>query len=555
MMCRFNIWVRTMLLFALSMAMVACTSNRNIERDINLAESLFQSDPQRSLNVISSICREDISSDRTLAHYALVYSEAQYYNRVLVTSDSLTRVAIDYYTNSDDHARRARAFYQHGLIMQITSRMPEAILSLTEAEESLDYAPDTKLHGLIERTKGDIYRANCLYNNSYEAYEKAYACFEELGLPYHINYTLYNMGQAAVKMGKYDLAESYYQRVRDYAIETSNRDLLCVVLHEICELYLRQSEYDKCAATVELFEKYDCALWLVSRYYAVRAVVNAVQGNHDEAMRLIAAAEQCECPDDAIIEEAKYLAYKYIGDLKSADRWLWAINRRTTERLVKASEQPVLNTQLELLKSTLEREEEKIRVTRQRNTAIYGIAVVVLLFVTWLAYSRRKRFQRDRQHFMETIRELQLMHSTSPVPMQEAVDRLYHDRLNDLNRLCETYYEHSDTSRHASKVFEQVRQTIESIKSDDARIKALERVVNECRGNLMGKLREQCPKLNEREMRIALYSYAGFSSRAICIFVESNPVALSKQKYRIKSKIKASNAADADLLIEALSER
>ena len=137
--------------------------------------------------------------------------------------------------------------------------------------------------------------------------------------------------------------------------------------------------------------------------------------------------------------------------------------------------------------------------------------------------------------------------------LSEAVDHLYNDRLNDLNRLCETYYEHSDTSRHATKVFEQVRETIESIKGDEARIEELEKLVNSCRGNLMQKLREQCPKLNVKEQRVVLYSYAGFSSRAICIFVDSNPVALSKMKYRIKSKIRESECKDAELLISALN--
>ena len=127
-----------------------------------------------------------------------------------------------------------------------------------------------------------------------------------------------------------------------------------------------------------------------------------------------------------------------------------------------------------------------------------------------------------------------------------------YQRLTDLNRLCETYYDHIDTPRHAAKVFEQVRQTIESIKSDEGRIAELEDLVDNCRGGLMSKLRSQCPKLNERELKVALYSYAGFSSRAICIFIESNPVALSKIKYRIKTKIKECGGADAEMLLSAM---
>ena len=150
------------------------------------------------------------------------------------------------------------------------------------------------------------------------------------------------------------------------------------------------------------------------------------------------------------------------------------------------------------------------------------------------------------------IDELQLTRNDISQPMADAVDRLYNDRLKDLNRLCETFYEHSDTSRQVSKVFEEVRLTIEEIKGDEARIDELERLVDSCRNGLMSKLREQCPKLNEKELRVALYSYAGFSARAISVFIDSNPVALSKIKYRMKTKIKECDGPDADLLIQNL---
>ena len=138
-------------------------------------------------------------------------------------------------------------------------------------------------------------------------------------------------------------------------------------------------------------------------------------------------------------------------------------------------------------------------------------------------------------------------------PLTTAIDRLYNDRLRDINQLCETYYEHSDTPRQATKVFEQVRQTIVAIKSDEGRLRELEELVDRCRDGIMSKLREECDKLHERELKVVLYSYAGFSSRAICIFVDSNPVALSKMKYRIKSKIRESECKDAELLISALN--
>ncbi|MBO5017799.1 MAG: tetratricopeptide repeat protein [Alistipes sp.] len=537
------------------MLIVSCHRSENEMPAVERAEIIVEQDPEEALEIMRSVDRNAITKREDLAHYALVYSEACYYNRILVSSDSLTHIAVDYYKNSSDHEHRARSYFQHSLVLQLNNRMPEAMIALMESLSSLESYDNLHLKGVVHRTMGDIYRARYCYTNSLDAYNDAYLCFTQLELPYHCYYTKYNMGQVELRMHNYDEAEALFIEARDYAIETEDYDFLCAVLHELCEIYLQKSDYAMCRATVDMFEKYDCVLWFVSRYYAVKAIVTSEEGNNQEALRLVAMAESVDSRDEAIIEEAKYHIYNNMGDMATANEWLQRINNRLEAMILEAADQPVLNNQIDLLQNTLEHEENELRASRQRNIAIYvSIAILISLLLGFLRGLVVKK-NRDIQRYIETIHDLQLTPHRSSDSLSEAVDKLYNDRLNDLNHLCETYYEHSDTSRHATKVFEQVRQTIEAIKGDEARITELESLVNNCKGNLMTKLREQCPKLNIKEQRVVLYSYAGFSSRAICVFMETNPVALSKMKYRIKLKIKECNAPDADLLISSIGDR
>lgn len=538
------------------LALVGCvTEKRNIMDSVAEAEAIVQSNPEEALRIMEGIDRNLITIDDDLGYYALVYSEANYYNRILVISDSLTIVSIEQYNRSSDHHRRARAYFQHGLVLQLSDRLPEAMVALTESLKSLDRHENIHLRGVVNRTMGDIYRARYCYPNSIEAYTNAYNCFKELNLPYHCYYTKYNMGQAAAKMHNYTQAESVLIEARDYAIETMDRDFLCAVLHELCEIYFRQKDYEKCGETLGLFEDYDCVLWFVSRYYAMSAIVSSEAGDNAEAQRLVEMAEGIENGDEAIIEIAKYHIALNSGNVEEALVWLQCINQRLDASLVDAAYQPVLNYQIDLLQSSLSSEARSMMMSRQRNIFIYVLIAILLSLLLGFLRGYAVKKNRDIQRYIETIHELQLTTNNASDSLSEAVDHLYNDRLNDLNRLCETYYEHSDTSRHATKVFEQVRETIESIKGDEARIEELEKLVNSCRGNLMQKLREQCPKLNVKEQRVVLYSYAGFSSRAICTFMDTNPVALSKVKYRIKLKIKECGAKDADLLIDSIGDR
>ena len=541
-------------LFVLTLS-TSCSVTEDGIDDVERAESLLKDSPEEALAIMEGIDRSEITENRELAYYALIYSEACYYNRKLIASDSLTSISVNYYKNSDNHDLRARAYFQHGMVLNLSKQYPEAVIAFMESLKSIGYYGNLRLEGVVHRTMGDIYRARYCYTNSYHEYSLAYGCFNILQLQYHIYYTKYNMGQVAVKMRNYDEAEGLFIESRDYAIETSDMDFLCAVLHELCEIYLNQGDYAKCNETLDMFEEYDCLLWFVSRYYAMRAIVSSEMGDNAEALQFVAQAEAEEYRDDAIIEDAKYHIYKNMGDADSALIWLEHTNARLDEALLVAAEQPMLNYQIDLLQSSLDKEAQELRITRQRNIAVYVTIAIILSLLFGFLRGLASKKNRDIQRYIETIHELQLTTHNTSDSLSEAVDELYNDRLNDLNRLCETYYEHSDTSRHTAKVFEQVRETIESIKSDEARIEELEHLVNKCRGNLMQKLREQCSKLNAKEQRVVLYSYAGFSSRAICVFMETNPVALSKMKYRIKLKIKECEAKDADLLISSISDR
>ena len=542
-------------LLATALLFVSC-DHHTLTTTLDKASALAEHHPTRAIEVLQGIDRESIPNEALLAHYALVYSEACYYNRMLVNSDSLTRIAVAFYEGSSDHDKRARAYYQHGLIQSLANENPKAILSFSKAKESLAIDKNRRLEGLIYRAEGDIYRQNDLYPTSYASYEKALECFEELGLPYHTHYTMYNMGQVAIKTQNFATADSLFADALDYAIETHNLDFLCTVLHETCELYLFRGDKEQFIATVEMFETYDCALWLLSHYYSMKSIAHTFKGEFDEALEALTAAESQPNVDFMATERAKYYFNHHTGNDAEGSENLEHIIRRLVDVIITAAEQPVLTNQVALLKSTLIQEEREMQVIRIRIYAIATISLILAVAGSCYAVWRRRKLQADVQHYMDMVPELQLTRKDSnSEPLAKAVDRLYNDRLTVLNSLCETYYDHSDTSRQATKVFDQVRNTINTIKSDEATLAELESLVNDCRSELMAKLRAQCPKLNERELKVALYSFAGFSSRAISIFVDSNTVALSKMKYRIKSKIKESGARDAEIFISALNER
>ena len=551
--------IRRIATYVLSLTLVAilpgCSTDRDILDKIYHAERIAEEHPEEALALMRGISKDDIHGDEDFARYALVYSEICYYNRIICDRDTLTSAMVDYYRDSDRHAERARAMYQHALVMEASGRTAEAMHSLMQAEESCHEIDNPRLEGLIHRNKGYIYSNDYLFKNALASHTLGKECFERAGLIEHSLYATLDIATTLVHMRNYVEAEPLLGEVRDYAISSDNRWLLCEVLHSMAELYTQTEEWAKCEECISLFDEHDALVSGFGHYYCTRAICAAYRGEEAEAHRLIAEAESCDDAIDEEVEYAQYVVYRAFDDNYNALVWHELNKHRQDERLLEVLEQPILNVQVEQLQQHLTSERRERELIRQRNVMIYiGIALLIAVSVAY-AWYRLRRKNRDIAHYVETIKELQLANRNLPDEMNASIGALYRDRFSELNELCDIYYDHSGSSRQKTLVYDKLSHTIASIKSDEARLADMENAVNRYRNNIMSKLREQMPKLSERDMRIALYSFAGFSNRAIALFIDSDPINVSKMKYNLKQKIKKSELNDGETFIAALSER
>lgn len=540
---------------------VAGCGRAELWEDILEAEAIAQEHPDQALAIMESINPGDLNSAKLRGHYALSYIITQYYNELIPASDSLSSRAVEYFAKSTDHNRRARAYFHNGLINRAEQRVPEAMLSFMEAEKSVKLVDQPRLEGLILRAMGDIYMVNMLMPNALEIYHRSRDCFERAGLKHHAMYGTYNIACVEARMRNFEAAEPLFVEVRDYALETDSHDFLYMALYELGNLYMQLNRVEECEATLQLMDDLDLEIFDMSQELCMRAMIASERGDKRRALKIVEEAEQQENSDPIITEYTRYRIHRKYNDAEMALAFCESSIARQDSMTLRGLEHPVLNYQISQLQMTIASKEREASLRQQRNIAFFVTAIVLLVVIILYIVSRLRQKNRDIANYMATINELQLMRHDDndkahrSAALTDAVDRLYNDRFVDLNRLCEAYYDHDNTSRQPAKVFEQVQQTIAQLKSDEVRIAKLEQIVNSCRGDIMTKLREQCPKLNERELRVSLYTYAGLSTRAICLFMDSNPVAISKVKYRIKSKIKESNAADMKLLISGISDK
>lgn len=550
----------TYLWLAACMALMVACSSREALRSMEQAEQLLEEAPEEALRVMEGVDGEALRTEEDRARYALVYSEACYYNYIDIDVDTLTQPMMRYYLESDNHAERARAMFQHAVVAYNGGELAEAIVALTEAEESLAKRANRKLEGAVQRLKGNIYSEGCLYLNAYDAYVAAREIYAELGLEEHVQFLDYDIGGTLIQLRRMEEAKVTLERVLDYAIGVEDANLVCAVAHELLDLSIYLDDYDMCREYVELFEREGVLLYGEPHFVCAKAMLVAHDGGLEEALALVDEAEAME--DDlewADVEYARYIIHRNVGDGEGALYWQEQSVNAQDEMLLQVIEQPVLNVEVEKLRSDLDAELRERELVRERNAMIYVVvAVVVVAVVVALGLYARYRIRRkdsEISSYIETIESLRTDIERIPRDMASSITALYRDRFSELNELCDIYYDHSGSSRHKSLVFNKVLETIETIKGDSSRIDELGAMVDNYRDNALQRLKSVLPRISERDYRVALYAFAGFSNRAIALFIDSDPVAVSKIKYNIKSKLKGVEAADCEQLIALLSDK
>lgn len=539
-----------------SALLVGCTTNEHTAALIRHAEDIAADHPDSALMIMRSVNPRTVHGKHDRAHYQLVYSESLYYNAIDSDNDSLTRSMAKYYLYDDNHAERARAMYQHALVRVNAKNNAEAMYYLIEAEKSLAYVDNPRLAGVVHRAKGEIYGEECLFARAINELEVAIDYFEQKDLYDHIAYSVFYIGDYAMYNRQYDYALEQLSSARDYAIARNNQSLLNYVLLDFTYIYINTKKYVDGAELIDKIEEEYLESPAKALYYSLRSVVASYNRDYERANEFIEKCSQC----GGIVTYLKYAKAKqaeFRGDYKSAHLINCEMIREQDELVLRSLNSPLFDLEVECI----ERDLEKLKQDSFYSRIIYtSIAIIILLFVSIIVlflYYRIKQYRRDIDTYINTINELELMRRENQPSVQfsETIESLYKENLDEINQLCEIYYTHSDTPRQAVKVFEHVRKIIETLKSDTDKISKLECAVNASMNNAMLNLREQCPTLTEREYRISLYTFAGFSNRAICLLVGCKSETLPKIKYKIREQIKNSGLPDAEKYILYLSNK
>ena len=538
--------VLRIILVILSFVLVGCSTSPATLSLIERSEQLAIDHPDSALNIIRSVDPSTIYGRDDRARYTLALCEAYYYNHQDAACDSLVQQLFDHYLTSDRHHERARALFQYGFSKMCSKDISstEPLFALLEAERSLQYVDNPRLLGLVYSAKADIYNYEFLLTNALELYQQSCEVFQDLGMQDHIAWTKYCIGGVYQRLGDYAKAEEQLLQALECSIE-ENYSATVYAANELCSMYVRLSRYDDLERCLSIIRQYGIDEFVFEQYHCNMAILESHNGNRSEALRYLDVLDSITLGRHIEIEYVKSIVYKNLGDIDTAFYWL-ELNKMQQEDLMRESlSVPILNYELDML-----RQNYQLALIKNRNLQLFYFAlslVFVVMIVTIIIVVRYRilRQKHEIDQYISALNELRFSKlQSSSNSVAEDAWAIYSSSFGEINALLETYYVHGDTIRESSKIVEQVKSTVETMKKDGERFAKLEQLVNLYHNNILAEIRAKCTKLNDKEIRCITYLLSGFSARSICLMLDIDGAALSRLKYKVKTKLTESGLID-----------
>ena len=139
-------------------AVQSCKDTVDVEASLDKAASFMSDNPELSLDILKSVCRDSLSTRRIRARYALLYSMALDKNCIDIVSDSIIAPAVKYYRHHGTADDKLKANYYLGRIYQNAGDIEEAMYKFVEAEHYISNQTDKNSVARLYKAKMTAYQ-------------------------------------------------------------------------------------------------------------------------------------------------------------------------------------------------------------------------------------------------------------------------------------------------------------------------------------------------------------------------------------------------------------
>ncbi len=527
----------------LALSLVSCSQHSKHRETLAQVESYIEERPDSALTILQGMDKDELSGMEEKAKYALLLSMAMDKNYIDRTDFDVLQPAIDYYEDTDDKHHKMLAYYHLARIQFNNKEYSNSITNLLYAEdEAIDLGDDFHL-GLIYRQFGDIY--SMIYNGteSLNYSQKSYEHFKKSGREEYSDWALWDIARAYHNCKDFDASIRTANEMIERGSLQHNETLITAGLKLIGLSYFASGQFDK---SIDIYNQIivDFPSFMTAEDYSNLGSSYIRVGNIDKARYYM----DIVCSVDSTLKWLPYTVSKSTGDYKSAVEALeheYEYQDQIIKAIVSQNVTETVSNYREYERIIQEREIQHEKTTK----TIIVVVFVMIMALSYIIISLRLKAQRkeieNNMLLASNLRNMLKVKETETNSMQEVINNLFEQRFATIDKLSSDYYEYQGTANEKQKIYTNVMKLVSGLGSDKKTIKELENFINTYKDNLMIRFREEFPDMKESDCILYLYAVAGFSSRAISIFIREKLEVVYNRKSRLKQKINRSTSPNA----------
>lgn len=564
------------------------------------AESVMFDHPDSALHILEAMPMPSARRDKeNHALWCLLVTQAQVKQIIKFSSDSLVRIAYDYYKPTNNARRKAMSALYMGDINYELGNIEDAMQYYLEGKTEVEKTEDYKTGFLIMSSLGKLYLYRNFEEYAFEACSKAYDYAVKDSNKRYQMVSLQYLARCYCLLDKLPAAIETYQKCMEIALELGleNDDYYYGVQQEIALVYTNSCEYEKSLSILRPFPvKYRSNSLIGKNLFSL--------GKLDSAFYYLNKALNT---DNVYTKES---VYRYLYRLCDNSKYHQYLKTYCDSLLFYTDSVMSLDKGKEIIAYKEKYDHQKLITEQQRlklekadaQRMMFIITICLIVAIAVVAYLYQKRLVRkettirkqseklqdymlqlheyetrlmQNNRYMEELKEQlsgQEMNSEELHEYREQIDSLQvengrlSEKINSLQLHINDYSSKLDKARREADKFRNLseenlylkqreRVLADYVADNDRLVKelrekcrvlenkeweALEDVCESVYGNFITRLQSFCPTLTKQELHLCVLIRLRFGNAQLATIFAVSPASISQKKFRLKKHISES---------------
>lgn len=562
------------------------------------AESVMFDHPDSALHILEDMPMPSARRDKeNHALWCLLVTQAQYKRMMKIPSDSLVRIAYDYYKPTDNARRKAMSALYMGDINYELRNIEEAMQYYLEGKTEVEKTDDYKTGYLVMVSLCRLYLYRDFADYALEACRKAYDyAVKDSNKRYQLA-SLKFMARCYCISDSLSKAIDTYHKCSELTLELELENYYYDIQSEIALVYKNKGDIEKSLEIIKSFPiKYQPALLTGKNYYLL--------GQQDSAYIYLNEALK------TYNIYTKASAYEYLYKLADTPQYRKYLKTYCDSLLFYNDSIIAIDKGKEIIAYKEKYDHQKLITEQQRlklekadaQRLMFIITICLIVAIAVVAYLYQKRLVRkettirkqseklqdymlqlheyetqlmQNNRYMEELKEQlsgQEMNSEELHEYREQIDSLQvengrlSEKINSLQHHINDYSSKLDKARREADKFRNLseenlylkqreRVLADYVADNDRLVKelrekcrvlenkeweALEDVCESVYGNFITRLQSFCPTLTKQELHLCVLIRLRFGNAQLATIFAVSPASISQKKFRLKKHISES---------------